>query len=171
MRRDRLLSAIALLGLAAPLGAQGNAPAPPPPRGPGPALDVAVVLAQAAIAACRAKGDHVAVLVVDSGNVPVVLLADEGSVTLAQTLAPRKTALALRYKAASGAIAEKAKTDAALAAEIKADPKIGFALPGALPLAAGGAQIGALAVSGGSSPASDEACAQAALAKVGGKLR
>jgi uncharacterized protein GlcG (DUF336 family) len=145
-------------------------PAPPPPRGPGPKLDVAIELAQAAIAACRAKGDHVAALVVDADNVPVVLLADEGSVTLAQMFAPRKTAIVIRYKAASSAIAERAKTDAALAAEIKADPKTGFALPGALPLLAGGSQIGALAVSGGSSPEGDESCAKAALAKVGGKL-
>ncbi len=41
-------------------------PAPQPPRGPGPKLDVALELAQAAIAACRAKGDHVAALVVDA---------------------------------------------------------------------------------------------------------
>jgi uncharacterized protein GlcG (DUF336 family) len=157
-------AALALPGLVA---AQS---APPPPRGPGPKLDVSIELAQSAIAACRAKGDHVAALVVDADNVPVVLLADEGSVTLAQVLAPRKTALVIRYKVASGAIAERAKTDTALAAEIKADPKTGFALAGALPLLAGGLQIGALAVSGGSSPAGDEGCAKTALAKVGGKL-
>jgi uncharacterized protein GlcG (DUF336 family) len=156
--------ALALPGLVA---AQ---PAPPPPRAPGPKLDVAIKLAQAAIAACRAKGDHVAALIVDADNVPVVLLADEGSVTMAQAFAPRKTAIVIRYKAASGVIAERAKTDTALAAEIKADPKTGFALAGALPLMAGGNQIGALAVSGGSSPAGDESCAKAALAKVGGKL-
>ena len=167
MRPKNLLSALVLL-CAAPLMAQGNAPAPP---GPGPTLDASVALAQAAIAACRAKGDHVAALVVDAGNVPVVLLADDGAVTLAQTLAPRKTALALRYSDASGAIAERAKTDAALAAEIKADARIGFALPGALPLVVSGVQIGALAVSGGSSPQSDEACAKVGLAKVSVKAR
>ncbi len=152
-----------------PLGAQ---PAAPAPRGSGPALDVAVELAQAAIAACRAKGDHVAALVVDSGNVPVVLLADEGSVTLAQTLAPRKTALALRYKAASGSIAERARTDAALDAEIKADPRIGFRTAGRA--AAGGAGACRSArwpCRAAAAPRATRACAQAALAKVGGKLR
>ncbi len=157
-----------LSALAAPLAAQGSAP---PPRGPGQKLDAAVALAQAAIATCRATGDHVAVLVVDSGNVAVALLADDGSVTLAQTLAPRKTALVLRYKAPSAVTAERAKTDAALAAEIKADPKTGFALPGALPLMLGDQLIGAIAVSGGSSPESDEGCAKAAVAKAGDKLR
>ncbi|MBO9575920.1 MAG: heme-binding protein [Sphingobium sp.] len=147
------------LAFAAPLLGQT------PPRGPGPKFDDALALAQAAISACRAKGDHVAALVVDADNVPVVLFADDASVVLAQQFAPRKTALVLRYKAPSAATAEKAKTDAALAAEIKADPKIGFALPGAYPLTAGGEQVGALAVSGGSSPAADDACAQAAVTK------
>lgn len=162
--------AAGVLGVALILPALAAAQPAPPPRGPGPRLDIAIELAQAAIAACRAKGDHVAALVVDADNVPVVLLADDGSITLAQVLAPRKTALVIRYKVASGAIAERAKSDEALAAEIKADPKTGFALAGALPLLAGGKQIGALAVSGGSSPQSDESCAKAALAKVGGKL-
>jgi len=164
----RAIFAIALLGLAAPLAAQAPAPAP---RGPAPRLDAAIALAQAAISACRAKGDHVAALVVDSDNTPVVLLADDGSVTLAQVLAPRKTALALRYKATSGEIAARARTDAALAAEIKADPKTGFALAGAIPLMSGGQPIGAIAVSGGSSPESDEGCAKAAVDKAGAKLR
>ena len=154
-----------LLALAAPLAAQDRTVGTPP-RMPGPSLDTATMLAQAAIKACRAKGDHVAALVVDADNVPVVLLADDGAVALAQQLAPRKTALAIHYKAASGEIAARAKDDAALAAEIKADPRMGFALPGALPLTSGGTQIGAVAVSGGSSPESDEACAKAAVAKV-----
>ena len=161
MRYLKLPGMMALLGLGAPLLAQ----TPAPPRGPGPKFDDAVVLAQSAIAACRAKGDHVVALVVDADNVPVVLFADDGAVVLAQQLAPRKTALVLRYKAPSAATAERAKNDAALAAEIKADPKIGFALPGAYPLMAGGEMVGALAVSGGSSPAADDACAQAATAK------
>lgn len=155
------MSAIALLGLATPLAAQA-----PAPRGPGPKLDVAIELAQAAIIACRAKGDHVAALIVDADNTPVVLFADDGSVVLAQQFAPRKTALALKYKAPSAQTAERAKADPALAAEIKADPKIGFALPGAYPLMVGGEVVGALAVSGGSSPAADDACAQAAAGKV-----
>jgi uncharacterized protein GlcG (DUF336 family) len=165
--RPIIFTAISL-GVAAPLAAQAPAPTQ---RAPAPKLDAAVALAQAAVAACRAKGDHVAALVVGSDNAPVVLLADDGSVTLAQVLAPRKTALVIRYKASSGSIADRAKTDAALAAEIKADPKTGFALAGALPLVVGGQLVGALAVSGGSSPESDEGCAKAALAKGGVKLK
>lgn len=166
MRAAAMLFPALMLCIASPALAQPGAPAV---RGPGPALDSAIPLAQAAIAACRAKGSHVAALVVDAENVPVALLADDGSVQLAQQLAPRKTALVLRYKAASAAIAERAKSDAALAAEIKADPRIGFALPGALPLMAGQTLIGALAVSGGSSPDADDACARAAVS--GAKLR
>jgi uncharacterized protein GlcG (DUF336 family) len=166
----RQTTGLALLSLmaAAPLLAQ---PASAPPRAKGPALDVAVALAQEAVRACRAKGSHVAALVVDAANVPVALLADDGSVTLAQQFAPRKTALALRYRAPSNATAERAKTDAALAAEIKADPAIGFALPGGLPLMAGETLIGALAVSGGANAAQDHDCAAQALAKLARKLR
>lgn len=166
------IAALSLLGLAAPLSAQGNGPASGlGPRAPGPKLDAASALAQAAVAACRATGDHVTALVVDSDNVPVALLADDGSVVLAQTMAPRKTALVLKYKAGSAAIAARAKADAALAAEIKADPKIGFALPGAYPLMQGDMLLGAIAVSGGSSPEKDDSCARAALAKASANLR
>ena len=56
-------------------------------------------------------------------------------------------------------------------AEIKADPKIGFALPGAYPLMQGDMLLGAIAVSGGSSPEKDDSCARAALAKASAKLR
>ena len=168
--RLAIAAALILPALVAPLAAQ-NRTVGTPPRMPGPSLDTATMLAQAAIRACRAKGDHVAALVVDADNVPVVLLADDGAVVLAQQLAPRKTALALHYKAASGEIAARAKNDAALAAEIKADPRMGFALAGALPLVSAGVQIGAVAVSGGSSPESDESCAKAGVAKVRVKPR
>jgi uncharacterized protein GlcG (DUF336 family) len=164
------IAALSLLGLSAPLCAQDNAPGPAP-RAPGPKLDAAIALVQAAIATCRATGDHVAALVVDSGNVPVALLADDGSVVLAQTLAPRKTALVLKYKAGSAVIAERARADAALAAEIKADPKIGFVFPGAYPLLDGDMLLGAIAVSGGSSPEKDDSCAKAAVGKAGARLR
>ena len=42
---------------------------------------------------------------------------------------------------------------------------------GALPLLAGSEQIGAIAVSGGSGPAGDEACAQVGLDKIKARLR
>ncbi len=77
----------------------------------------------------------------------------------------------IQYKVASGVLAERAKADPALAAEVKANPKIGFALAGALPLIAGDAQIGAIAVSGGAGPAGDEACAKAGLEKVKTRLK
>ena len=137
------------------------APLPKAPR-----FDDALVAARAALAACRAQGSHVTVLVVGANNMPIVLFADDKSDGIAQQLAPRKTALAIKYKAPSADTAEKTKTDAALLTEIRADPRIGFALPGGLPIMAGGELIGAIAVSGGASPQQDAACAAAGLAKV-----
>jgi uncharacterized protein GlcG (DUF336 family) len=167
MRPVASIHALCLAALVMPLAAQAQQPAstPAPTPARGPRLDDALRMAQAALAACKAQGSHVVAVVVDAGNLPVALLADDGSVPLAQQLIPRKTALAIKYKAPSADTAERAKTDTALAAEIRADPKIGFALPGALPLVAGGELIGALAVSGGASPQQDSTCAAAGLAK------
>jgi uncharacterized protein GlcG (DUF336 family) len=66
----------------------------------------------------------------------------------------------------SGEVAEKAKTDAKLDAEIKADPAIGTARQGAVLIKSGNEIIGAFAVSGAPGGDKDEACITAALAKV-----
>ena len=63
------------------------------------------------------------------------------------------------------------RADVNLAAEIKADPKIGTARRGALPLMVGGDFIGAFAVSGAPGGDKDEACVKAALDKIGGRLK
>ena len=62
-------------------------------------------------------------------------------------------------------------TDAALDAEIKADPKIGTARRGALPIKVGSEIIGAISVSGAPGGDKDEVCAQAALDKVKSQLK
>ena len=72
----------------------------------------------------------------------------------------------MKYKMSSGEVAAKAKTDPALDAEIKADPAIGTARQGAVPLMSGPDMIGAFAVSGAPGGDKDEACVKAALAKV-----
>jgi uncharacterized protein GlcG (DUF336 family) len=136
-----------------------------------PAFDLALEAAQAANAACTAQGVHTVALVVDAANNPVVLLSADGAVAIAGDFALRKTAAVIQYRQSSGEVAARAAKDPALAAEVKANPKIGFALAGALPMLAGNDQIGAIAVSGGSGPAGDEACARAGLDKVKARLR
>jgi uncharacterized protein GlcG (DUF336 family) len=160
--------AFALPTLTGPALGQQAAPVsqPPPPRAKGPALALAVQAAQAAVAACAAKGYHVTALVVDSAGEPVVLLSGDGASLLSQKVARIKIATVLKYKVSSGEVAARARTDARLAAEIKADPDIGMAFAGAVPLTKGGEFIGAFAVSGAGGPQMDEACAQEGLTKV-----
>ena len=126
---------------------------------------------QAAIAACLANGYKVTALIVDSGGGTVALLTGDGAGLRTQEIAGTKVAVVLKYKAASGVIVEKAKTDPALAAELKADPKIGTARQGALPLMAGPDFLGAFAVSGAPGGDKDEACVRVGLDKIAGRLK
>ena len=146
--------------------APAAAPAPPAPRAKGPALAPSVQAAQAAVAACLANGYKVTALIVDSAGDPVVLLSGDGAAVRTQTIAKTKIAAVLRYKMSSGEVAAKAKTDPKLDAEIKADPAIGTARQGAVPIMSGGAILGVFAVSGAPGGDKDEACVTAALAKV-----
>lgn len=166
--RYGILGNALLLAAATPTLAQMPAP---PPRTKGPALALAVEAAQLAIKTCLANGYKTSALVVDAGGVTVALLTSEGAVSIAPDFAYRKVAAVLRYKIASDMLVERVKTNAALAEEVKADPKIGFAMPGALPLMAGGEMIGALAVSGAPGGDKDLACAKPAVAKIAGRLK
>jgi uncharacterized protein GlcG (DUF336 family) len=160
--------AAAALTLALPAWAQQAAPPPQPqpPRARGPALAPAVQAAEAAVAACAANGYKVTALIADSAGEPVVLLSGDGAALRTQTIARTKIAAVIKYKVSSGEVAARAKTDANFDAEIKADSNIGTARQGAVPLKAGGELIGAFAVSGAPGGEKDEACVQAALAKV-----
>jgi uncharacterized protein GlcG (DUF336 family) len=144
----------------------GGPPAPPPPRAKGPALTPAVQAAQAAVAACAANGYKVTALITDSGGDPVVLLSGDGAAVRTQAIAKTKVAAALKYKMSSGEVVAKAKTDAKLDAEIKADPNIGTARQGAVLIMSGGDILGAFAVSGAPGGDKDEACVKAAMDKV-----
>ena len=166
MKLPIILAAAMALALPALAQQAPPRPAPPPPRAKGPSLAPAVQAAQAAVAACADKGYHVTALVVDSAGDPVVLLSGDGASLLSQKFARVKTATVIKYRASSGEVAARAKTDARLDAEIKADPNIGMAFAGAVLLMRGGEFIGAFAVSGAGGPQMDEACVQEALAGV-----
>jgi uncharacterized protein GlcG (DUF336 family) len=176
MQKLKLMSlgaAIALTAATANAQAPGGASAPPPapPRARGPALDVAVEAAKIAQSTCTANGYKTTVTVVDSAGVPVVILSGDGAPERTQAVGLSKTAATIKYKVPSGEIADRVKTDAALDAEVKADPKIGTARRGALPIKVGSEIIGAISVSGAPGGDKDEVCAQAALDKVKSKLK
>jgi uncharacterized protein GlcG (DUF336 family) len=187
MRLASTLTVIAIAGLAAATTAEAQAPAaaaapaaapgapapppPAPPRARGPALDVSVELAQVAIAQCLANGYKTTATVVDSAGVAVAILSGDGAPERTLMVGMTKVVAALKYKMSSGDVADKAKTDAALDAEIKADPKIGTARRGALLLKVGGEIIGAMSVSGAPGGDKDEVCVQAGIDKVAGRLK
>lgn len=160
--------AAAVLTLALPTWAQQAAsPQPPqPPRARGPALAPAVQAAEAAVAACAANGYKVTALITDSAGEAVVLLSGDGAALRTQMIARTKSAAVIKYGVSSGEVAARAKADTKFDAEIKADPNIGTARQGAVALKAGSELIGAFAVSGAPGGEKDEACVQAALAKV-----
>ena len=144
-------------------------PGPPSPPARGPASAVAVELAQDAIAACAANGYKVTAVVLNSAGVQRVQISADGAPDMTGPIGVRKAFTAITFKSPSGAVGDKAKTDTALADQIKSDPKlIGWA--GGEPLMAGGELIGALGVSGAPGGDKDDACATAAIAKLGGRL-
>ncbi|MEO8314192.1 MAG: heme-binding protein [Pseudomonadota bacterium] len=161
-------SAMAQAPAAAP--APGALP-PAPPRARGPEMALAVEAAQTAIAVCLANGYKTTATVVDSAGVPVVMLSSDGAAERTQMIGLTKTAATIKYKVPSGDIADRAKTDAALDAEMMADPKIGTARRGALPIKVGGEIIGAMSVSGAPGGDKDQVCAQAGLDKIASRLK
>jgi uncharacterized protein GlcG (DUF336 family) len=174
MQKLKLLSLGAVTALAATIAnaqAPGGAPPPAPPRARGPALDVSIEAAKIAQATCLKNGYKTTVTVVDSAGVPVVVLSGDGAPERTQAVGLSKTATTIKYKVPSGEIADRVKTDTSLDAEVKADPKIGTARRGALPIKVGSEIIGAISVSGAPGGDKDEVCAQAALDKVKSKLK
>ena len=163
---------VAVLALAASGAALAQAPAGPPrPPGPpappakGPSSAAAVALAQAAIAACAANGYKVTAVVLNSAGVQRVQISADGAPDMTGAIGVRKAFTAITFKEPSGAVGDKAKTDAALADRIKNDPKL-ITWAGGQPLMAGGELIGAIGVSGAPGGDKDDACAAAAIAKV-----
>jgi uncharacterized protein GlcG (DUF336 family) len=168
---NRHTIAAATLFLASACAAQ--APAPPGPRagGPpgaparGPSLGVALAMAQAAIAECKARGATISVSVVDSAGLAKVTLAADGSPGLTAT-SVRKGATAVAFKAPGSELEQREKTDKEFAAKIAANPKDYNDHAGSVLLKVGGEIIGAIGVGGASSHDIDDACAHAGADKL-----
>ena len=171
------IGGLGALALAITYGAHAQAPAapprpmgPPPPPARGPSLDLALEAAQTALQTCKTNGYNVTALVVDSASVPKAELVGDGAFGMTPAIAMRKAHTAVVFKKPSGAVGEEAKTNKALADRIAADQSL-ITWAGALPLTVGGEVIGAIGVSGAPGGDKDEACAQAALAKIQDRLK
>jgi uncharacterized protein GlcG (DUF336 family) len=150
---------LALLVAASPALATDTAPRLP--------LAKAIAAAQASIVACRTKGAHVAVEIKDASGTTVAILVDDGADGASIAAVRLRNLIVLKYKASSGEIEDRAKTDAPLAAEIANDPRARVAERGALPIVDHGAFLGAFGVAGAGNGVTDEACVRAGLEKIG----
>ena len=132
---------------------------------------LAVRIAQSAIADCAAKGDQVAVAIVDPAGGLRVLIAADGVKAIDIESARRKA------RTASALVASTLK----IASKVAASPEFGrllltldpqlLLLGGGLPIKAGADLVGAIGVGGAPGPEGDDSCAGAALAAVGALLR
>lgn len=137
------------------------------PRSEGPGLEVSIAAARAAVAACKADGASISVLVADASGEPVVLMSGDGAGVRSQLITRTKANIVVRFGRASGEVAQMAVADPDLAAQAAADPAIGVLRSGAFPVRRDGHLVGIVAVSGGSLGGDfslDDKCALAALA-------
>ena len=160
-------SALVLLFLAlnSSVLAQGALPPGPPAIPPEKLipLDQAMEAAQAALAACAAKNSPATVEILDLNYNPRVLLSADAARTNSFEPARRKAYTVLKKGMSSGAFA-KSIGSPPVTKVIEGDASL-RASAGGLPILKAGAIIGALAVSSPTGQDTDEACAQAGIAK------
>jgi len=132
-------------------------------------LQLALQIAQAAMAACKTDGFDVTAAVVDrAGDLKVLLRADTANPHNAD-LARRKAYTSRTFKVPSMEVAKRTNGPTELSGQrflVDIIP-----LGGGLPINVGNDTIGALGISGSPNQEGDEKCATAALASVASSLR
>jgi uncharacterized protein GlcG (DUF336 family) len=161
MMGKRWMIALAMLGLTTPALAEE---APMVVQLKRLSLDAAVQVAEGAIEACREKGIQIAVTVVDrEGNVQVTL-RDTIAAPITARISEMKAYTAANFNAATSAMSARAETPIG-----RVDGLV--MSPGGLPILVGGAAlVAAVGVSGAPEGETDEACAQAGIAKIQDEL-
>ncbi len=144
---------------------------PRPARAKGIPTALAIEGAVAANASCQASTYKTTTLVTDSVGVPIVVISNDGAAAITQRIAMTKAQAVLKYKMSSGEVLAKAGKDTALAAEIKANPMIETARPGAFPIMAGSEMVGIMSVSGAPGGDKDEVCTKAGIAKIQDRVK
>ena len=144
---------------------------PRPPRAKGISTALAIEAAQAANASCQASTYKTTALITDSAGVPIVVISNDGAAAITHRRALPTAQAVLKSKLSSGEVLAKLGTDAALAAEIKANPLIETARPGAYPIMAGSEMVGIISVSGAPGGDKDEVCSKAGIAKIQDRVK
>jgi uncharacterized protein GlcG (DUF336 family) len=129
--------------------------------------DVALEIAQGALAKCRSEGYKVSVTVVDHTNLLKAFIRDDGANNVTVEVGKYKTNFVMYYGRPSGPPANQAKGAPNPPTPV---PGIIYAL-GGLPIKVGDQLIGAVSVSGAPGGERDAECANAGIAKVADKLK
>lgn len=130
-------------------------------------LAMAKTVAEAAMAACEAKGYHTAVAVVDRAGQVLVILRDEQAAPQIAEMARRKAYTARMFRITTADF-QKRTADPVYAAQ-RDLPDI-LALGGGAPIQVGTETIGGVG-SAGSTAEQDDTCAKAGIAKVADLLK
>jgi uncharacterized protein GlcG (DUF336 family) len=131
-------------------------------------LDVAKTIAEAAVAACAAKGYPVSAVVVDrDGETIVAMHGDEAGLHTMEN-ARRKAYTATAFKQPTADYAKKLQDPTSVVHQQVTLPNV-IAIPGGQPIKIGNAVIGGVGVSG--SPGVDDECINAGLEKVKDQLQ
>jgi len=130
-------------------------------------LPMAKTIAEAALAACKAKGFNTAVAVVDRAGQVMVILRDEQATAQQVEMARRKAYTARMFRTSTLEL-QKRTSDPAYAPQREL-PDI-LALGGGVPIQVGNDVIGGVG-SSGSNQDNDDACAKAGVAKVADLLK
>jgi len=132
-------------------------------------VELALEAARTALDACKGLDQKVGVSVLDSAGELRLVLAADGAANRGVQNSALKAKAALAFEIPSGQVAERAKTDSAIAARLAANPTW-LARAGAIPVSVGGTLIGAIGVGGARGSEKDEACAIAGLEKIRSRL-
>jgi uncharacterized protein GlcG (DUF336 family) len=130
-------------------------------------LAMAKTIAESALSACREKGYHTSVAVVDRAGQVLVILRDEQATSQTAEMARRKAYTARMFNMATIDF-QKRTMDPSYAPQ--RDLTDILALGGGAPIKAGNDTIGAVG-SAGSTQEQDDACAKAGIAKVADQLK
>ena len=132
-------------------------------------LSIAVELAQGAVSACAADGYNVSAAVVDRAGVVRALLRADNAGPHTVSAASQKAFTSASARVATSVMVENIQKNQGAAQLVAID---GFlVLAGGVPVKIGKETIGAIGVGGAPGGQLDEACANAALAKVKDQLK
>ena len=160
-RVQMIVAAACVLGLTAPAGAQGVV------MQRNLSLAMAKTIAEATLAACKARGFNTTAAVVDRAGQVLVLMRDEQATAQMLEMSRRKAYTARMFRRSTMEFQKRTQDPQFIAQRDIADI---LALGGGLPIQIGDDTIGGVG-SSGSSQEDDEACAKAGIAAVAHLLK